>query len=125
MSWPAPVEAVLALAFRHVPGGEANAEIAQVRRELGQGDEPAVSYELVLPDNAPATFLAEKALPRLVYFLDCRGLKLPAPTGVFVSMFAGDRLYFFHVEPLLRQLGLLAQVSHEQMLQRWGEHSGG
>ncbi len=86
---------ILALAFDEVPGEKANEAIAFARSERDPNGGDAVSYEVVMPPGAGVEWLSDTLLPRLVYFLDCRGSSLASTGGVFVSLFAGERLYFF------------------------------
>ena len=66
-----------------------------MRAEQGLGGQDAVSYELVAEPQWALADLAERVLPKLVYFLDCRGARLPlGPGGIFVSLFVGDSLHF-------------------------------
>ncbi|HVE82063.1 MAG TPA: STAUR_1299 family protein [Myxococcales bacterium] len=115
------VQALLARAFHQAPAMEANAQIARVRGLEGGELSPAVSYELVLPAEGAVEHLTSRVLPRLVYFLECRGSPLPACAGVFVSIFAGDRLYFVRARDVVEELSRLTGLSPEEMVRRYGE----
>lgn len=115
------VEELLGRAFHAAAAAGANEAIELVRRNLSEGD--ALSYEAVLPERDPMKHLSEVVLPRLVYFLDCRGAPLPAAPGVFVSLFAGDRLYFLHPKDVLDVLSRATGISIEEMVRRFGEAS--
>lgn len=112
---------VLALAFHRVPAPEANEAMARVRESEGEGGQPALSYELVLPAQGAAGHLVEVVLPRLVYFLHCRGARLPHCPGVFVSIFHGDQLYFLRARDLLEALSRQTGLSAEEMVRRHGD----
>jgi hypothetical protein len=111
------LEAVARLAFRCDPAAEANLAIAQVREQLGG----AASYELILPgDEVTLSFWLEKALPRLVYFLQSHGAKLPHCEGVFVSLFLGEELLFIHARDVVGELAARAGLSSQELVQRYG-----
>jgi len=113
------VQSLLARAFHRARAAAANAEIARAR-ELEGGGASATSYELVLPGEGAAEHLATRVLPRLVYFLECRGAKLPGCAGVVVSIFAGDELYFIRARDVIDELSRLSGLSPEQMVERYG-----
>jgi hypothetical protein len=113
------VAAVLARSFHRVRAQEANEAMARMRVEHGV-DGPATSYELILPPQGGAQHLVDRVLPRLVYFLECRGSRLPHCAGVFVSIFAGEELYFVHAADLVEELSRLSGLSLEEMVQKYG-----
>jgi hypothetical protein len=67
--------------------------------------------------------LAEAVLPRLVYFLDCRGMRLPDAPGVFVSLFLGSSLYFIAPADFFDVLARATGLSCGAMVSRWGAQS--
>ncbi len=79
----------------------------------------------MLPDVEPERHLLEVVLPKLVYFLDCRGLPLASPRGVFVSLFAADRLRFFEAGPFVATLAGWAGLTLEELVRRHGAASAG
>ncbi len=103
-------DSFLRLAFAQAPAAEANAAITRTREE--QGD--LRSYELVLPAENIRAFLLERALPKLVDYLESVGAKLPGCGGVFLSVFAGDALYFIHARDAMT---LLAEWSGQSLLE--------
>jgi len=117
------LEELLGRAFGKVPAGEANDAIARVREERGAGGRDALSYEAVVPEGKGLAHLAEAVLPRLVYFLDCRGARLPDASGVFVSLFAGESLYFIAPADFFDVLVRATGLSCDQMVSRWGAQS--
>jgi hypothetical protein len=116
------VEALLARAFHRARAVDANREIAAVRERKAQaGARQALSYEIVIPAEGAAGYLVSEVLPRLVYFLDCRGATLPRATDVFASLFVGEELLFVEVDALLEELAALSGLDFDQMVERWGE----
>ncbi len=104
-------EAFLGLAFDRAPAIEANAAIARTRTE--QGDQ--VSYEFVLPADNLRAFLLERTLPKLVNYLEAKGARLPGCSGVFLSVFSGDTLYFIHAHDAVRLLSEWSGLSMEEL----------
>lgn len=113
-------EALLRLAFSQAPAVEANEAIARTRTELGDGLSWASSYELVLPAEDVRRHLLEHTLPRLVDYLESTGAKLPHCGGVFLSVFAGDTLYFLHARDVVALLSEWSGLSLEELKQRYG-----
>jgi hypothetical protein len=109
-------------AIRSVPAREANSAIDAMRHEQAVAGQDALSYEMVAdPDGTLETF-ADRTLPKLVYFLDCRGVRLPLGpgAGIFISLFVGDALHFFHAGDVVDVLKL--GLSYETLLERYGLH---
>lgn len=113
-------EALLRLAFSQAPAVEANEAIARTRTELGDGLSWASSYELVLPAEDVRRHLLEHTLPRLVDYLESTGAKLPHCGGVFLSVFAGDTLYFLHARDVVALLSDWSGLSMGELKQRYG-----
>lgn len=111
---------LLPKAFDSAPAMEANQAIARARDTHGVAGQPAVSYEAVVPADATLGHLAEHLLPKLVYFLDCRGGSLTHTPGVFVSLFVSDRLYFFDAAVVVEAARTATQLSLDDLLARWG-----
>src|SRR5437870_5571478 len=114
------VTALLARAFHRARAAQANTEMARMREQEGGAGGLATSYEVVLPPERAAQHLTAQVLPRLVYFLECRGSRLPSCAGVFVSIFAGDQLYFVRAGDMVEELSRLSGLSLEQMVERYG-----
>ena len=114
------VQALLERAFHRARAVEANAAMARVREQEGSDLAQATSYELVLPAERAVEHLTARVLPRLVYFLECRGSRLPHCAGVFVSIFAGDDLYFVRASDMVVELSRLSGLSLEEMVERYG-----
>ena len=120
----ATLQALLDRAFARVKATDANVAIADMRIEEGSDDRPAVSYEVVLPVSNAAEYLTGSLMPRLIYFLDSGGFKLPRCAGVFVSLFHGDDLFFIRAADAVNELCRITGISPTQMVQRFGSQSG-
>ncbi len=117
------IEALLGRAIGQVHSSEANEAIAQMRQDEGTEDRPAMSYEVVLPAENPVEYLTETLLPRLVYFLDCAGAKLPQCPGVFLSLFQGDRLFFIRAADAVDELAKITGLLPARMTELFGAMS--
>lgn len=106
----------LRLAFAQAHAAEANAAIARTREELGD----LKSYELVLPAEDVRAFLLERALPKLVDYLESVGAKLPGCGGVFLSVFSGDTLHFIQAREAVKLLAEWSGTSVEELRRRYG-----
>lgn len=106
--------------FEQAPASSANDAIDRIRQTMGAG-KGAVSYEIVWPSStAPAGALSRMA-SQLVYFLDCRGARLPEAPGVVVSLFVGDTLYFLHARDFVEQVSRCLGLPIEDMVKQWGQ----
>jgi hypothetical protein len=110
----------LGLAFSEAPAAEANTAIAAMRERAADELSAATSYELVLPAEGVRAFLLERTLPRLVDYLESTRARLPHCPGVFLSVFAGDRLYFIHARDAVAKLSEWSGLSTEQLRERYG-----
>ncbi len=113
------------LAFHRASPAEANQAIEDVRSERSAGGEDALSYEVALPALAPDEFLTSKVLPKLLYFLDCRGVKVPASGSVFVSMFSTDGLFFIEAGPMVEVLTKARGITLAEAVRRYGSDGKG
>ncbi len=116
------LDALLEAAFRRVPPSGANTAIVDARAEAGDEYADALSYELVLPAGSEREVLVARALPRLVYFCECRGAKLPDCAGVLVTLFAGGELSFFHARDFVAAAARIAGLTVEQLRDLYGQH---
>lgn len=114
------VEAFVALAVKSVSAAQANEQIARMREEFLEGHS-SLSYEWLWPSSECTTPLLEKAAQQLIYFLDCRGVKIPAVTTVFVSLFVGESLHFIPARAFLEQLSAELQMPLPEMVKKWGQ----
>jgi hypothetical protein len=118
------VEAVRALAFHTAPAADANAAIADARARHGGGTE-SVSYEIALPALNADEFLKRRALAKLVYFLDCRGARVPQSGGVFVSLFTPEGLVFVDAGLFAEAVGNVLGLDAEALHARYGDGGTG
>ena len=120
------LEQLQALAFHRASPAEANTAIdeTRARRSSDSGSE-AVSYEVALPALAPDEFLTTRVLPKLVYFLDCRGVKVPGSGGVFVSMFSAEGLLFVEAGPMVEVLARARSLTLAEVVRRYGADGKG
>ena len=119
------LKALLDTAIEVSPAAGANLAIAAMREKSGLGGDSGLSYEVVVPAGEPLTYLTGVALPRLVYFLDCRGALSQKTPGIFVSAFVGDRLYFFDAGAFVAEVGKKAGLDLKALREKWGERTGG
>ena len=124
MEHEAKLQSLLDRAFARVKAADANQAIADMRIEESPDGRPAVSYEAVLPASEPLEYLTGTLLPRLVYFLDSRGFKLPRCPGAFISLFHGDDLFFIRAADTVDELSRITGMSPAQMVQKFGAQSG-
>lgn len=120
----AQLASLLGRAVERDPAAQANEAIARLRQREGTDERPAISYEVVLPAANSLNYLTETVLPRLVYFLDCSGAKLPTCAGVFLSVFWKDELFFIRAADALEELSRLTGLTPAQMTERYGAQSG-
>jgi hypothetical protein len=119
------VERLEALASASAPLEQANQAIEAMRAQQQSTGRPAVSFEVVLPALDPEEFLRQRALPRLVYFLDCRGYGLPGGRGVFVSLFTPRGLFFIDAGTLALAVGEGRGLGAVELRRRYGQRGVG
>jgi hypothetical protein len=119
------VEELAALAFHRAEPARANEAIAEARERKAEEGRDAVSYEIALPALAPDEFLLHKALPKLTYFLDCRGVKPPASGHVFVSLFSEAGLLFIDAGLVVERLARARSLTLAEVVRRYGESGTG
>ena len=112
------------LAFHRASPTEANQAIDDVRAQRSEGSE-AISYEVALPELSPDQFLATKVLPKLVYFLDCRGVKVPGSGNVFVSIFSAAGLLFVEAGPMVEVIARARGLTLAEVVRRYGSDGKG
>lgn len=117
----AVLEALMAGALHHASPADANQAIAAARAHLGGEFTEALSYEIVVPALDPDGYLTQRALPKLVYFLDCRGAKLPSAPGVFVSLFTPAGLYFLDAGEVVQVLARARGLTLAELVHRYGQ----
>ncbi len=121
---PPEMAAFLGRAIHRAKAFEANEDIARMREQEGTEGRPAMSYEVVLPGENPVEYLADTLLPRLVYFLDSSGAKLPRCPGVFISLFVKEDLFFIRAADAVEELAKITGLTPAQMTERYGARSG-
>lgn len=119
------VESLSKLAFHRAANADANVAISEVRDARSADGVEALSYEVALPALAPDEYLKDKVLPKLAYFLDCRGVKVPASGGVFVSLFSPDGLLFIEAGPVVEQLAKARGLTLAEVVRRYGADGAG
>lgn len=119
------VDQLSKLAFHRAENADANVAIGEVRAARSAEGVEALSYELALPTLAPDEYLKDKALPKLVYFLDCRGVKVPASGGVFVSLFSPEGLLFVEAGPVVELLAQARGLTLAEVVRRYGADGAG
>lgn len=119
------LDPLLARAFHEARAADANAEMAAQRDLQGTPGNDGLSYEVVLTPDASLERVAEQVLPKLVYFLDCRGLKLDAARGVFLSLFVGEALYFMHASDFIAVLAPASGLTLPELAAKYGAASTG
>lgn len=116
------VDELIALAFERATPLEANEAIGRARELKGEG---ALSYEVALPALGPDEFLTHRVLPKLAYFLDCRGVKPPSSGGVFVSLFSPAGLFFIDAGPVVERLASARGLTLAEVFRRYGADGAG
>jgi len=116
------VDELISLAFARGEVTNANAAIDDARAERGAN---ALSYEVALPALGPDEFLTLRVLPKLTYFLDCRGVKPPSSGGVFLSLFTADGLHFIDAGPAFEKIVKARGFTMAEAVRRYGESGVG
>lgn len=116
------VAELTSLAFARGELTQANAAIDDARTQRGVN---ALSYEVALPALGPDEFLTGRVLPKLLYFLDCRGVKPPASSGVFVSLFTPEGLHFIDAGPVVEKLVNARGLTMAEAVRRYGADGAG
>jgi hypothetical protein len=78
------------------------------------------SWEIVVPADPDHAWLEETLLRKLVYFCETSRAPLPACKGVFVSFFAGDRLYCVEAAIVIAFACEALSVTSEELVRRYG-----
>lgn len=119
------LEKLAALAFHRASPADANNAIDEARTIRSSEGRDAVSYEIALPALAPEEFLSHQALAKLVYFLDCRGVKPPSSGNVFVSLFTEGGLFFIDAGLVVEALAAARSLTLAEVVRRYGESGTG
>lgn len=113
-------ESLLRLAFDTAPALEANQAISRIREQESGEFAAATSYEFVLPEQEPRTWLLEYMLPRLVDYLESTGARLPGCGKVFLSVFSGSTLHFIRAKEAVALLSEWSGLSMDELKRRYG-----
>ncbi|MDX2015057.1 MAG: STAUR_1299 family protein [Myxococcaceae bacterium] len=117
---------LVARAFARADAARANVGIDEVRAQVeAETGAPAFSYELFVPRANVEAFFVEQALPKLVYFLSCRGLRTRRTPGVFVSLFTDDGLLFLHAGDVVEVVGQRRGLSVDDCFRRYADGGTG
>ncbi len=120
------VERLTALAFGRAALAGANQAIDDMRGSVSSETGSATSYEVALPGVDVDGFLTTKALPKLVYFLDCRGERPPVTPRTFVSLFTPQGLFFIEAGAMAMLLGAqLGIATPAELVRRYGADGTG
>lgn len=120
------VEQLKSLAFERAELSAANEAIGVVRERRENETGSATSYEVALPAFDVDGFLTTKTLPKLVYFLDCRGERPPRTPRTFVSLFTPEGLYFIDAGATVMALGAtLGVMTPAELVRRYGANGTG
>lgn len=119
------VDHLATLAFHRASPADANRAIDEARQARGSDTREAVSYEVALPGLGPDEYLTGKVLPKLTYFLDCRGVKPPASGDVFVSLFTESGLLFLEAGPMVQVLAEARGLTLAETVRRYGADGAG
>jgi hypothetical protein len=114
------LQSLLDKSFHRARATDANEAIARIRQEQSGELSEALSYELMLPKERPVEHLLEYVMPRMVYFLESRGAKLPHCLGVFVSLFVDEDLYFIQAADVVAALSAWSGLSPQELVKQHG-----
>ena len=106
---------LFARAFLTAEAVRATPAIAEARAEAS-----GRSWEIVVPAEPDATWLAETLLRKLVYFCEATRAPLPACGNVFVSFFAADRLCCVAASDVVAFACDTLGVTAEELVRRYG-----
>lgn len=114
------IQVLESLSFREEPAMTASRAIGTVREELSGEARAPFSYEILYRDEPSIEAFVERVVPKLVYFAECTNRRLPACKGLFLSIFAGDRLFFVHAGDFLKRAAELKHVAVGELARRYG-----
>jgi hypothetical protein len=80
---------------------------------------------VALPALGPDEYLTHRVLPKLLYFLDCRGVKPPSSGGVFLSLFTADGLHFIDAGLVVEKLVAARGLTMAEAVRRYGADGAG
>jgi hypothetical protein len=106
---------ILARAFFTAGAADATAALDEARA-LSSGR----SWEIVVPAEPDAAWLEGTLLKKLVYFCETTRAPLPGCGDVFVSFFAGERLFCVAAADVIAFAGEALGLSTDEMVARHG-----
>ncbi|HSN98581.1 MAG TPA: STAUR_1299 family protein [Candidatus Nanopelagicales bacterium] len=96
------------------------AEALSEARLLQPGEGPVRAYEVIVPEGADLAWLEGGLLRSLVYFCESTRAPLPGCAGVFVALFAGDRLHCVAASEVVAFGCEALGVTPEELVRRHG-----
>jgi hypothetical protein len=114
-SMPLDLSLLFALSFLTADAARANTALDEARGIAG-----GRSYEVVVPPEADLAWFEGAFVGKLVYFCEATRAPLPACDGVFVSLFAGDRLHAILAADVIAFACEALSVSPEELVRRHG-----
>lgn len=108
-------------AFLVADATRANPALADARERFAAGPEgKSFSYEALVPDPPTRVWFEATLLRRLVYHCESTRSPLPRCQGIFVSFFAGERLYCVPAERVIAFACELLGQTPEALVERYG-----
>ena len=106
---------LFALAFLTSDATRASAALDEAREIAG-----GRSYEVIVPAAPDLAWFEGALVSKLVYFCESTRAPLPACPGVFVSLFAGDRLHTVLAADVIAFACTALGVSPDELVRRHG-----
>lgn len=95
--------------------------LVEARKRFGNSSSGrAFSFEVPVPDRPDHRWFEEALVRKLVYFCESTSAPLPRCTGVFVSFFAGPRLYCVSASEVIAYASEVLGLSSDQLVARYG-----
>jgi hypothetical protein len=114
-SMPLDLSPLFALSFLTADAARANAALDEARGIAG-----GRSYEVVVPPEPGVAWFEGALVSKLVYFCESTRAPLPACAGVFVSLFAGERLFAVLAADVIAFACEAIGVSPDELVRRHG-----
>ena len=106
---------LFALAFLTADASRATAALDEARGIAG-----GRSYEVIVPAQPDLVWLEGALVSKLVYFCEATRAPLPACAGVFVSLFAGERLHAVPAADVIAFACEALGLSADELVRRHG-----
>lgn len=114
------LQPLLARAFLTADVRRANEALGEAREQFAGPGDRAFSWEVMVPPEPDATWLAEGLLSRLVYHCESSKAPLPGCAGVFVSFFIEETLYCVAATEVVAFGAARLGLPIEALVARWG-----